>query len=236
MIIFNNSIFLHSPKTGGTFTRSWIYKNLSSYNKFCQQLIPNCVYSIKDLDYVKSVLTISKKQEFDIALENDTLDCINIKIQHIALQDLDLSFTEGKKIFFFVRNPIDWIYSRVKYGVQIGVFSNIEKVLNTDSIGLELSRNLLGLDNHNADIFMMKYEYLYFNLIKMLELSDIPITNDIIQSLINKDKINTSNMTNGKFNQTCKKNQIEKILKTFDKRILDFYDKSELFVQLKKYN
>lgn len=233
MIVLDNSIYLHSPKTGGTFIKSWMHKNLSDHTKFCQPLIPQCTYSLEDLNYVKSVLNQQAKDQFDVWMKNDTLDWIFVKIQHLSLNDLDPSFTEGKKIFFFVRDPIDWIYSRTKYSVQIGIFNNIQKSLDQELAHPNwYSSNLRNLNKHNADVFMMKYEYLYFNLIKMLELSGVPLTNDIIKTLIIKDKVNQAYITNGQLNQVCQIHHLEEILSHFDDRILDLYQHPE--VALKK--
>lgn len=233
MIVLDNSIYLHFPKTGGTFIKSWIRQNLSDYTKFCQPLIHQGTYSLEDLNYVKSTLNQQAKDHFDTWVKNDTLDWVFVKIQHLSFGHLDPSFTEGKKIFFFVRNPVDWIYSKIKFGVQVSAVNNMQESLDTELARLDWhSSSLRYLDDHNADIFMMKYEYLYFNIIKMLELSGVPLTNDIIKTLIIKDKLNHSIINNGQMNQVCKVHHLEEMLSHFDNRILDLYQNPE--VTLKK--
>lgn len=238
MILFKDSIFLHSPKTGGTFIKSWMYNNVRDHTKFCQPIVPECLYSLEDLNCVRSALNQKAKDEFDICMEEYSLDHIFVKIQHISLEHLDPSFTEGKKIFFFVRDPIDWIYSKIKYGVQIGVFKTIEKALQRELGGNTHWHldNLKYLDEHNADVFMMKYECLYYNIIKMLELSNMPLTNDVIKTLIVKDKTNPSLVDNGHLNRVCRIDHLEQILSQFDNRIFDFYQNPEVaFKKIKNF-
>lgn len=207
-----------------------MYNNLHDHIKFCQPIIPRCLYSLEDLDYVKSTLNQQAKDQFDIWVKEYPLDYVFVKIQHLSLEHLDTSFTEGKKIFFFVRNPIDWIYSKIKYGVQINVFKTMEKALEWHLSGNNdwHLHNFKYLDEHNADVFMMKYEYLYFNIIKMLELSNVPLTNNFIKTLIVKGESNQSNIINGHLNQVCQVHHLEEILSHFDDRILDFYQNPEV--------
>tara|TARA_Y100000004_G_C8897552_1_gene404866 strand:+ start:238 stop:969 length:732 start_codon:yes stop_codon:yes gene_type:complete len=227
MIVFKDSIYLHSPKTGGTFFRSWMKNNLAHHTKLCQKLIPENIYIQEELDYFKHTLNDEAKSKFDYALENDTLDNILIKIQHTTLEDLNPEFTEGKNVFFFVRNPIEWLYSRVKYGVQIGIFKNIEKSLEWELSNSKIfSSNFSYLDGHNCNIYMMKYEFLYYNIIKMLDLSGIPLRNHHIISLTNKDEANTSKLINGKINQALKIQDFNDAMKKLDTRIQEFYEEA----------
>lgn len=227
MIVFKDSIYLHSPKTGGTFFRSWMKNNLAHHTRMCQKLIPENIYIQEELDYFKGVLNDEARSKFDYSLENDTLDNIFIKIQHTTLGELNPVFTEGKNVFFFVRNPIEWLYSRVKYGVQIGLFENIERSLEWELSNSKIfSSNFSRLDEHNCNIYMMKYEFLYYNIIKMLDLSDIVLRNHNIISLANKNEANKSKLINGKMNQALKIKDFNDAIRKFDTRIPDFYEET----------
>lgn len=227
MIVFKDSIYLHSPKTGGTFFRSWMKNNLAHHTQLCQKLIPENIYIQEELDYYRSSLTNKARFKFDYSLENDTLDNILIKIQHTTLEELNPKFTNGKNVFFFVRNPIEWLYSRVKYSVQLGLFENIEDSLEWELSNSKIfSSNFNCLDKHNCNIYMMKYEFLYFNIVKMLDLSGIYLRNCHIVSLSRKDEVNKSKLINGKMNKVLKIQDFDDAMKGFDTRISEFYEEA----------
>ena len=72
----------------------------------------------------------------------------------------------------------------------------------------------------------MKYEFLHYNITKMLDLSDIVLRNHNIISLANKNEANKSKLINGKMNQALKIKDFNDAIRKFDTRIPDFYEET----------
>lgn len=235
MIVLNDTnIILHIPKTGGVFFRSWLLDHVPpqyiTFSHGGSRHVAEYHYDPKVIKFWHEVRAI--EPEYRELLESDARDTMHkfaCRSDHMTIQKLNPEYLRGKKIFFFTREPMSWLYSKAKFQKQIGLVETfkqgVEEVDMFDQIQPWHWCDHLRIEN--CELYMMKYEYLYANIIQILTMSGVPVTNDMMKTLVEYERLNEAEYDNISVNKEVSIEELRKKYQQVDPRIAHFYEEEK---------
>ena len=235
MLVLNDTnIWLHVTKTGGVFLRSWLIDHVPpQYITFSNGGARNVAeyhFNPEVMKFWSEVVTTEPKHR--VLYEKDKeagMHMFACRSDHMTLNKLNPEYLRGKKIFFFTREPMSWLYSKAKYAKQIELADTFKEGLEK----VDMREQILPwhwcdhLRIPDCELYMMKYEYLYTNIIQMLTLSGVPVTNHMIRTLVEYEWLNAAKYDNISVNQEVSIEELEEKHRQIDPRIAYFYNEEK---------
>ena len=235
MIVLNETnIWLHIPKTGGVFFRSWLLDHVPpqyiTFSHGRSRHVSEYKFDVEAMEFWSRVVT--KEPKYRELYDKDKeagMHNFACSSDHMSLQKLDPDYLCGKKIFFFSREPMSWLYSKAKYLKQIGEVDDFKSGVEQ----VEMIKQIMPwhwcdhLRLRDCELYMMKYEYLYANIVQMLTLSGVPVTDDMMRTLVEYKRLNEAQYSNIEVNQECSIEMLRGKNEEVDPRIAYFYNEEK---------
>jgi len=202
MIIGNDFIFVHIPKTAGCF----VAQVLNAFDTYKDRQISFGDVLPTNNDYQ---IPLPTSLEYNHILNEEGIkwlaskeDNPNFFRKHVGLQHIKPELLKGKHIFAFVRFPLYWMasfYSESSFYLQERDLPRVDVngfiTVNGNDVlgdGWSIKSYFDGFSKHYSEVqsvTLLKYENLYFNVLYILDKIGVRFTKRQIQTILDEEKV-----------------------------------------------